>query len=214
MKPGRLLERPSMFAACESLSGFRLLRARATALMLAWALFAPVVATAQLVNIETAGQGNLVIMTASAEMQVDPRTVWKVITDYDHLAQFIPDMRSSRVLQRDGDSLLVEQTGTFGFLFFKQAIEVKLSVVESPPLRIVARAVGGNFREMEGIYELESLPAGRVRLSYSGRMVPEFPIPPLIGRIVVRRVLVKQFTAMVNEIIRRDALVRAAEQPR
>ena len=34
-------------------------------------------------------------MTASAEMQVDPRTVWSVITDYDHLAEFIPYMRSS-----------------------------------------------------------------------------------------------------------------------
>ena len=202
-----------MLAACESLSGFGL-QARATAVMLAWALFAPVVATAQMVNIETAGHGNLVTMTASAEMQVDPRTVWKVITDYDHLAQFIPDMRSSRVLQRDGDNLMVEQTGIFGFLFFQQAIEVKLAVVESPPLRIVARAVGGNFREMEGIYELETLPAGGVRLSYSGRMVPDFSIPPLIGRIVVRRVLVKQFTAMVNEIIRRDALARASDQPR
>ena len=44
-------------------------------------------------------------------------------------------------------------------------------------------------------------------------MVPEFQIPPLTGRIVVRRMLVKQFTAMVNEIIRSDAITRAAELP-
>lgn len=185
----------------------------ATALLLAWALGVPVSAH-PLINIETSGQADLVSVKVSAEMQVDTRTVWKVITDYDHLAEFVPDIRSSRVVQRDGDSLVVEQTGKFSFLFFQQTVDVKLAVVESPPLRIVARAVGGNLKEMEGIYELESLPAGVVRLSYAGRMVPEFSIPPLIGRMAVRRVLVKQFTAMVKEIVRRDALARVADQAR
>lgn len=185
---------------------------RVTVLILAWALCLP--ATAQRISIETSGQGDLVTVTASAEMQVDPRTVWNVISDYDHLAEFIPDLRSSRVVQRDGDRLIVEQTGKFGFLFFQQPVEVKLAVVESPPRRIVARAVGGNLREMEGRYELENLPMGAVRLSYSGRLVPEFPVPPIIGRMAVRRVLAKQFSAIVKEILRRDTLARGAPQPR
>lgn len=185
---------------------------RVTVLILAWVLCLP--ATAQRISIETSGQGDLVTVTASAEMQVDPRTVWSVISDYDHLAEFIPDLRSSRVVQRDGDRLIVEQTGKFAFLFFQQPVEVKLAVVESPPRRIVARAVGGNLREMEGRYELENLPTGAVRLSYSGRLVPEFPVPPIIGRMVVRRVLAKQFSAMVKEILRRDTLARGAPQPR
>ena len=189
------------------------LRSGAAIPILVWALCAPVAATAQQVSIETSGQGDLVTVTATAEMQVDPRTVWNVISDYDHLAEFIPNMRSSRVVQRDGDRLLVEQTGEFGFLFFQQPVEVKLAVVESPARRIVAHAVGGNLREMEGRYELENLPTGAVRLSYSGRLVPEFPVPPIIGRMVVRRVLAKQFTAMVNEILRRDAFARGARQP-
>ncbi len=190
------------------------LRKGTALLILAWGFCAPVAALAQRVSIETSGEGDLVTVTASAEMQVDPRTVWSAISDYDHLAEFIPNMRSSRVVQRDGDRLLVEQTGEFGFLFFQQPVEVKLAVVESPPWRIVAHAVGGNLREMEGRYELESLPMGAVRLSYSGRLVPGFPVPPIIGRVVVRSVLAKQFTAMVNEILRRDAATRSARQPR
>jgi carbon monoxide dehydrogenase subunit G len=190
------------------------LRAGATTLILAWALCAQLAASAQQVSIETSSQGDLITVTASAEMQVDPLTVWNVISDYDHLAEFIPDMHSSHVIQRDGDKLLVEQTGQFGFLFFQQPVEVKLAVVESPPRRIVAHAVGGNLREMEGRYALENLPTGEVRLSYSGRLVPDFPVPPIIGKMAVRSVLAKQFAGMVKEILRRDAIARGALQPR
>ena len=189
-------------------------RAGAALLMLAWALCAPVAAKLPQVDIETAREGALITVTASAVMQVDARTVWSVISDYDHLAEFIPDMRTSRVVRQEGNNLLVDQTGTFGFLFFQQAVEVRLAVVESPPRRIVARAVAGNLKEMEGLYAVEALPGGAVRLHYSGRLEPEFLLPSIIGRIVLRRVMAKQFTAIVVEILRRDAIARGPAEPR
>lgn len=189
-------------------------RAGMAALILACALCAHVAALAQQLNIETSGRDGAITVTASADMQVDTRTAWGVISDYDHLAEFVPDMHSSRVVQRDGDKLVVEQTGEFGFLFFQQPVEVRLAVVESPRERIVARAVGGNLREMEGRYTLQDLPSGEVRLSYSGRLVPDFAVPPVIGKMVVRRELGRQFAAVVKEIMRRDALERGAASQR
>ena len=165
---------------------------------------------AQEVLIETTGKGELITVTASAELQVDAGTVWDTISDYDHLAEFIPDMHSSRVIQREGDKLLVEQTGQIGFLVFQHPVQVTLEVHESPQRRIVAHAVGGNLKEMEGRYALENLPSGGVRLTYSGRLVPEFAVPPVIGALVVRNLLSKQFTALVREIVRRDLAARGA----
>lgn len=164
-------------------------------------------AIAQQAKVEARGEGESIHVTASAEIEADPRTVWNVITDYDHLAEFIPYVRSSRVVLRDGDRVVVEQSGEFTFLFFRQRVQTKLNVVESPPQRVTARAIGGsgNLREMEGSYSIETLAAGTVRLSYSGRLVPDFAVPPLIGRMVVRNVFANQFNAMVGEILRRDA---------
>lgn len=167
-------------------------------------------AMAQQLDIAAANQGGFITVTASAELQADPRTVWAVISDYDHLAEFIPFMRSSKVVQRDGDKLLVDLVGELAFLFFRQPIEVRLEVVETPPRRIVAHAVSGNLRAMEGRYAVESLPSGLVRLSYSGGVAPAFPLPPVVGTVVVRLVLAKQFRALVAEIIRRDAVARGA----
>jgi ribosome-associated toxin RatA of RatAB toxin-antitoxin module len=190
------------------------LRAGVARLVVAGALCVSLTVAAQQLSIESSAQGGVVTVRASAEMHVDPRTVWDVISDYDHLAEFIPDMKSSRVVQRDGDTVIVEQTGDFGFLFFRQPITVRLFAVEYPTRRILAHAVGGNLREMEGRYDLENLASGAVRLLYEGRVVPDFPLPPIIGPLLMRGELSRQFTAMVKEIMRRDALARAALAPR
>jgi len=153
-------------------------------------------------------QGEYITVNASVLMQVDVRIAWEVLSDYDHLAQFIPDMKSSRTVSRDGNRVLVEQKGEFGFFFYRQPVDLMLEVVEDPMRRIDARRISGNIRELETRYELEASDAG-VKLDYVGRFIPEFSVPPLFGLPMVRRVVERRFRAMVEEIARRDALARS-----
>jgi carbon monoxide dehydrogenase subunit G len=171
------------------------------------ALLPPRPAAAQEVSVETVREGEFIKVSATAQMQVDRRIAWDVLSDYDHLAEFIPDMLSSRVVLRNADGILVEQKGEIGFLFFRQPLEVTLAVFEQPPRRIVARGVAGNVREMEARYELQSSQDG-VKLSYFGRFIPEFFLPPIVGMAIVRSSMERKFRAMVDEILRRDALAR------
>lgn len=166
-------------------------------------------ALGQDVSIRTARDGEFVTVSATAVMKVDPQVAWAVLSDYDHLAKFIPDMKSSRVVSRDGNRLRVEQKGDVGFFFYKEPVNVLLEVNEEPPHRITARSIEGNVSQLETRYELHSSGAG-TRLEYAGRFVPEFAIPPLIGMPFVNRVIERRFRAMVAEIQRRDALARGA----
>ena len=152
-------------------------------------------------------QGEYITVKASALMQVDARIAWEVLSDYDNLARFIPDMKSSRVVSRSGGRVRVEQTGEFGFFFYRQPVDVTLEVFEQPPHRIDARRIAGNIRELETRYELGTSDAG-VRFGYSGRFIPAFSLPPLIGMPIVRRIVERRFRALVEEIVRRDALAR------
>jgi hypothetical protein len=120
-------------------------------------------------------------------------------------------MSLSRVVSRTGDTLLVEQKGEFGVLFFRQPVELWLEVVETPRKTIVARTVGGSFREMTGRYDIEEM-RGRVRISYAGHFVPGFALPPFLGIVAIRHTAATQLTAMVEEIMRRDARARAASR--
>ena len=172
----------------------------------------PALADPPEIRIQTSRDGEFVTVAATADMRVDPRVAWEVLADYGHLADFIPDMKSSRVVSRSGNSVRVEQKGEFGFLFYRQPVDVILEVLEYPPSRMTARSVGGgNVRDLETSYELENLAQG-VRLVYHGRFIPEFSVPPLIGMPFVRRVVERRFRAMIAEIVRRDSLAGNASK--
>jgi len=164
-------------------------------------------AGAQELSIVIERQGEFIKVNASAQLQVDARIAWEVLSDYDRLAQFIPDMTSSRVVSRSGDRVLVEQKGEISFFFYQQPVDVTLEVREEPQRRIVARRIDGNIRDLETRYELETSDAG-VRFDYTGRFTPDFFLPPLIGMPIMRRIVERRFRAMVEEIVRRDALAR------
>jgi carbon monoxide dehydrogenase subunit G len=185
----------------------RLLAILSMALVLAGTGPAQALADPPEIRIQTSRDGEFVTVAATADMQVDPRVAWEVLADYDHLADFIPDMKSSRVVSRSGNSVRVEQKGEIGFLFYRQSVDAILEILEEPPSRIAARSVGGNVRDLETSYGLENLAQG-VRLNYHGRFIPEFSVPPLIGMPFVRRVVERRFRAMIAEIVRRDALGR------
>lgn len=161
-------------------------------------------------TIDVSREGEFVSVKASVEVDADMGIAWEVLTDYDHLARFIPDMKSSRVVKRDGSSVVVEQKGEFGFLFFSKDIDVTLAVSEQPPRRIDARAIAGNLKDLEASYELKGS-AGGMQLGYTGRFVPDFFLPPLIGMPLVRRSLERRLRAMVDEIERRNRLVRSQQ---
>jgi hypothetical protein len=140
---------------------------------------------------------------ASAEFDGTVARTWQVLTDYGRLAEFIPDLQSSRVVSRSGNEAVVEQKGEARVLFFSFPIDLRLAVTEHPYERVSSRAVSGNFREMRGTYSLEA-GQGRILLRYAGRMVPDFFVPPLIGTLALKHNVEESFRALVDEIERRN----------
>src|SRR5258706_2273475 len=63
-------------------------------------------------------QGEYIPANASVLMHVDARIAWEALSDYDHLARIIPDMKTSRAVSRDGNHVLVEQKGSIGFFLY------------------------------------------------------------------------------------------------
>src|SRR5881409_812299 len=59
-------------------------------------------AAAEAIETRIERHGEYVTVNASALMQVDARIAWEVLSDYDNLAQFIPDMKSSASFRAAG----------------------------------------------------------------------------------------------------------------
>jgi hypothetical protein len=114
-------------------------------------------------------------------------------------------MHSSRIVSRRKHTVIVDQSGETRLLFLSFPIKVRLEVKEFPYERIVSRAIEGNFKELRGVYTLETR-GRRLLLHYTGSLTPDFSVPPLIGTILVRNSVEKRFGAMVEEIMRRQRL--------
>jgi hypothetical protein len=157
----------------------------------------------QQISVAARRDGDAVVVDARAQLKADTHLAWDVLTGYDQYARFVPDLKSSEILLRSGNTAIVEQRGVAGFFLFRFPLEVRLAVTEWPYERVLAEAIAGNFKEMTGRYELGA-EGDELRLTYSGRMVPAFGLPPLLGTAAVRIAVEKQFTALVREILRRE----------
>lgn len=162
-------------------------------------LLAP--AQAAEISVNARRSGGALEVEASAEFAGTLARTWQVLTDYGRFAQFVPTLELSRVISRSGNGAVVEQKGAARLLFLSFPMDVRLAVTEFPHERIVSEAVAGNFREMRNTYTLQAR-QGRMLLRYSGRMVPDFYVPPLIGTYVLTRNVENTFRALVEEIER------------
>jgi len=168
----------------------------------------PAVAQDAEVHFQATREGSRFDIEATAQIPATVNDAWTVLTDYERLPKFIPGVNESRVLARQGSSAVIELRGEVSWLIFTFPMQVRLAIEEFPYRRIEARAIGGNFRQMQGIYRLDAIPHG-VKLYYEGSLTPDFYLPPLIGTLLVRSRLERRFTALVREIQKHAAVADA-----
>lgn len=161
-------------------------------------------AAAAKVSVVAQRRGDTIDVHASTILRTDPITAWRVLTDYDHYADFIPNLRMSRVIARQGSTVTVEQSGDVVLWLLKVPVAITYEVTESPPDRIRSRAIGGTLRALASSYLLSTTHSG-VRLDYAGQISPGYELFGRIEQFAVRKDIQRQFQALVDEIERRSA---------
>jgi hypothetical protein len=176
----------------------------------AWMLNLPGALGAEHFEVLASRRGDVVEVRARADIQAPLDVVWGTLTDYERLPDFIPGLKTSRIVARDGSRTTVAQTGEARFLFFSRPIDIVVESNEVPP-HLEVRLVSGTLRSLQGRYETAALadPPG-VELRWNGSVGADIQMPDWIGQALVRRLIERQFAGMVKEIERREAARRAA----
>ena len=111
--------------------------------------------------------------------------IWAVLTDYDDLGAFVPEMTRSVVVARDSDSTLtVEQFGETHILIFRRPTHLILRVTERPMRRLSFERVDGDFERYEGVWELAAA-AESTEVHFTLVAVPDFFVPAFVGKRVL-----------------------------
>ena len=145
-------------------------------------------------------------VTASGFVHAAPEQAWQVLTDYGRLADFVPDLLSSRLLSRDGFEAIVEQRSEVGLLFATHTVHMVERIAEQPFSTIEVTLVSGDMKHYKACWDLApSVQNGSsgTRITYTGAMEPDFFIPPVLGESAVQASMKKMVEAVIAEIERR-----------
>lgn len=143
--------------------------------------------------------GRQTFIGATIYVPCSAEKVWQVLTDYDHLADFIPNLQESRCIASPSpDCVRLEQVGAERFLKLKFCARVVLDMVEQFPYRIDFSMVEGDFKSFVGHWAIAPLdaPDPGVQLSYGVTVLPTRLMPIRLIERHLRKNLVINLAAI------------------
>lgn len=158
-------------------------------------------------------RGDTIDIHASAQLRADADTAWRVLTAYDRYTDFIPDLRTSRIVARQDRTVTVEQSGDARVWRLPVPLDMTFEIVESPPAGLHSHAIAGTLRAMESSYSITRAEGG-VGLDYVGHIAPGFELFGSLELDAVKQNVARQFQALADEIERQSTAVAADEHGR
>ena len=156
--------------------------------------------------------GDAFIIDAAFEVEVPPATAWGVLTDFDNMSAMLPNLKSSRITAREGNTWMVKQAGAAKFGLFSFSFWSEREVRVEPMQRIMVKGLAGSVKRMNSETRMEARGSG-VQIRYHAEIVPDSILARLFGGSFVRHEIGEQFRLMAHEMLRRDWAARASEMP-
>ena len=83
-------------------------------------------------------------------------SLWNVLTDYDRLNLYIPNLLSSKKIYKKNNNVHLKQVGAQDFLGMKFSAEVTIDLFENKKLGLLKFSlIKGDFRKFEGSWQIQ-----------------------------------------------------------
>jgi len=128
----------------------------------------------------------------------------EVLTDYPNIPRFMPDVRSSEVLDRQDGSVLVEQAAVSKWMLFSKKVHLILDVSEGADVIRFRDRCKKSFTRYEGAWTIRD-EGDYTTVTYELNAQPAFSVP----EFVVRKLLDRDARVMI-ERLREEISSRAA----
>ena len=185
--------------------------ARVLALFVLFALPAPAWSAGSnqdiLVHVRKDGQN--IAVDVDCPVDAPWSVVWDVLTDYDHMSNFISNLEYSGVIARMDNVLRVHQKGKASRGLLTLTFDNIRDIELVPYREIRSRLVSGDLKASEFTTTIMEV-ATRPHIVNSGRYTPNMWVPPLFGPLLIEAETRKQFGEIRAEILRRSELASGA----
>ena len=152
---------------------------------------------------ETAG---VYRVTATFTVPSSAAAVAAVLTDYERIPEFMPDVTSSQVLSRSDTGLVVQQEAIAKFMMFSKRMHLVLDVSHDGGTIRFRDTCGKSFTSYEGAWHLTGA-GSHTTVAYTLLAKPAFEVP----RFLLSRLLKRDAAAMI-ERLRMEIAARTASR--
>jgi hypothetical protein len=157
------------------------------------------------IEVHVKKDGPEVAVDVNCPVKASVAVTWEVLTDYDHMSEFLSNLQSSSVQARDGHTLQVYQKGKATRGLLSISFENLREVVLVPFHEIRSRLISGDMKA--SAFTTRVVDGGTlVHIINSGRYTPKIWVPPVIGPALIEAETRKHFGELRTEILRRSAL--------
>jgi carbon monoxide dehydrogenase subunit G len=133
---------------------------------------------------------------------VPQAVAWDVLTDFDNMAKWVPNVADSKAIKREENWVIVEQHGIarYGAASIPYTTERRIDM--KSPTNIKTVQIKGNMRRVESTLLIQPDGMG-TRIVYHAEIVPSLLASAIMSKPFVEHEVVDQFAAIVGEMTRR-----------
>lgn len=154
------------------------------------------------IAVDVGMQGDVIIVNVSLAVPATPGETWEVLTDYDRMSEFLPNLEFSKKVAGSENKYQVAQKGKAFFGLFTFRFDSVREVTLVPYTEIHSRAISGSFKKSDGYTQLIPSDDG-TRIVYHSETLPNVRLPNGITIALTERLMRDQFENMRMEILRR-----------
>jgi hypothetical protein len=154
-------------------------------------------------SIKVTYDGTTYVTDAVMFAPVPVAVAWDVLTDFEHQPGWVPNLSDSKVVKREANSVIVQQSGTaaLGPLSVPYVTERRIDM--DKPVTIKAVQLKGSLKRVESTINISSDPNGTI-LTYHIEVVPNFLAATVMSTAFFEHEIPEQFGAIVDEMKRRN----------
>jgi ribosome-associated toxin RatA of RatAB toxin-antitoxin module len=137
---------------------------------------------------------------ATFSVHLPASVVTDVLTDYVRIPRYMPEVRTSRLLEQQDDRAVIEQEAVAKFLMFSRRVHLVLEVQKTPTAIEFRDRCGQSFERYEGAWAMAE-ERGNTTISYRLTATPRFDVPNWLLTRLLKRDAAEMIERLRAEII-------------
>ncbi|HEY2254705.1 MAG TPA: SRPBCC family protein [Variovorax sp.] len=174
----------------------------ASAALAALAMATSAAAQSPVRKIDVTYDGKTYVVNAQMFAPVPLPVAWDVLTDFPHMAGWVPNVTESKVLTPGDKEESIEQDGTAKFAGLSFPYTSVRQIVMEPQKTILSTQTKGSMRHQQSLMKLSTEGDGTV-MDYRLEVEPNLIASTVMSKDFLAHEIDEQFTAIVAEMTKR-----------